>query len=513
MTRRAILLLLTLGAATTAFASDVLVTLPFPTAARPGERAHMTAAVHNRVPDRPVSSVRLVVTFDPALAIEDEPTWQLPAGCTSTPGRIECTKSDLGFEDLMARFVVHIPESPAARAYVLTAEVTATPVDTTPFDNTATTTIQVIGQHVVSNTNDSGPGSLRAAIEAANDWCTQERPCEIRFDVPRDSVAVIEPLSPLPPLTACGVKVGGPPPFGGARPPVRVEVNGRRLASGYGLELRSACTHPLLELTGMRITDFPGDGVAVTAANVYILHGFEVLRNGGRGIVVLANVPRVEVNHALIAENRRSGIAMFDGNLNVQHSSIGIGWDGEERANGASGIFIAPTGRNLRIRRSTIANHPHYGVALATRGDVDIDAQTVITRNILDVDWFLDGPSPNQQRPDIPRTPRVLSAVYDPPANATRITVSLQEHPVTITEARFYVSDRITIFGTAHLERYIGASFPGAETFTIVLPATGDIRGKYLSAVTARLFHNGFFDGPPAEMRWVSEVSAAVKVE
>lgn len=510
--RRALLLSLTLAFATVAGASDVLVLLSS-SAGRPGEGVRLGASVSSRVPDVPVS-VRLVITFDPVLAIEHDQSSPLAAGCTETPGRIECTKSDVGYQSLSVPFIVRLPAEPAVREYVFNATVTTTPPDTTPDDNTARSTIQVIGQHLVSNTNDTGPGSLRAAIEAANDWCTQERPCEIRWDLPQGPIAVIDLLSPLPPLTACGVKVGDPPPFDGSRPPIRIEINGRHLSSGHGLELRSACEFPFLELTGIRVIGFPGDGVTVTAVNVYRLRGFEILRNGGRGLAVTARAPRIDVFHSLIAENTRSGIAMLESSLSVLSSNIGIGWDGEDRANGASGIFIAPGAGGLQLRRTTIANHPHYGLALAGRGNVDIDTATVITRNISDVDWFLDGPSSSYtNRPEIPKTPRIVSATYDPATSTTRVTVSLQEARRPLAQVRFYVSDRITIFGTAHLDQFVGVATPASETFTFAIPGSVDLRGKYVSAVTAGYFSSGFPDSPPPEMREMSEVSAAARVE
>ena len=53
---RALLLFLTLAVASVAGAADVLVSLPFPVAGRPGSLVNYSAQDHNRVPDVPVSA-------------------------------------------------------------------------------------------------------------------------------------------------------------------------------------------------------------------------------------------------------------------------------------------------------------------------------------------------------------------------------------------------------------------------------------------------------------------------
>ncbi|MEM1224566.1 MAG: right-handed parallel beta-helix repeat-containing protein [Planctomycetota bacterium] len=58
--------------------------------------------------------------------------------------------------------------------------------------------ITIGGPFLVTNTNDSGQGSLRHAIEAAND---QKGPNEIAFEIPGEGPHTIEPDSPLPAIT------------------------------------------------------------------------------------------------------------------------------------------------------------------------------------------------------------------------------------------------------------------------------------------------------------------------
>jgi hypothetical protein len=60
----------------------------------------------------------------------------------------------------------------------------------------------------VTNTNDSGTGSLRAAITQANLYSAPIE-VEIKFDIPGSGVQTIEPLSPLPAITKM-VDIEGP---------------------------------------------------------------------------------------------------------------------------------------------------------------------------------------------------------------------------------------------------------------------------------------------------------------
>lgn len=520
---RPALLLVTLFAATTAGAADLSLRFfpPVRGIALPGAQHHMLAIVENRT-ENTRANIHVRITFDPALAIEEVSHWPFLWECTSKPGQIDCTHPDFTIgADGQIRFIVRMPESPAGGDYEFQAVVTSTPADPNLSNNTATTTVHVTRQTIVSNTNDSGPGSLRAAIEEANGWCTSEQPCEIRFRFPDGAVPVIEPLSPLPPLTACGVKVGDPPFSFGDPVRMQVEISGRRLTSGNGLELRSACQFPAMELYGMTVNGFPGDGIVTFGQTPYHLHhlavgtdpaGTRALPNGGRGIVHLS-ASGLTVTDSLVGGNVRSGIAVFNGSLRVSASRIGIGHDGRDLHNGASGIFIAPSAFDVDISSSVIANHPHFGVALAGQRLVTISEDTVIKENILDLDWFLDGPGPTVGRRTmfIPPTPRVLSATYDAAANVTRVTVAIDTRLGDHSQVRLYASDRITIHGTAHLEQFLGRRTP--QTDPVMIDIAGDLRGKYVSAVTVGMTVPNFPDSPPARMISTSEVSAALKVD
>lgn len=492
----------------------------------------LLALVENRT-ENTTANLGVRITFDPSLVIEEVTHWPYLWRCQSRPGRIDCTNPEFTIgADGQIRFTLRMPEAPAGGDYDISAVVTSSPADPDPSNTTASTSLHVIRQHIVSSERDSGPGSLRNAIEEANAWCRTDRPCEIRFRFPEppllpvSMLPVLKPLSPLPPLTACGVVVGDRPLHVGDPVRMQAEIRGHRVAAGPGLELRSACTLATA-LYGITINGFPGDGIVITAPALTTLSGVAVgtdaagtraLPNGGRGIAQLANSQLV-IFDSLIGGNARSGVALFNGSATIARTLVGIGRDGRDLGNGASGIFVAPGAFDLFVSDSVIANHPHYGLALAGRRLVNISPSTIVKDNISDVDWFLDGPTADPPGQFGPPTPRVLSATYDAAANITRVTVSLEDPNATAAsnlQIRLYASDRVTIFGTAHLASLVGTRWievktPVSEPFTIAV--AGDLRGKSVSAVTTVWNVKHFIDAPEPAMLSTSEVSMAVKVE
>ena len=105
----------------------------------------------------------------------------------------------------------------------------------------------------LTNLNDTGTGSLRWAIDTANDIVPAK---EMLFAVS----GVIELTTPLPALTSSGATVirGST----AARAAHSVIIDGSALASGNGLEIQSS--NNIIE--GLVIRNFPGNGVEVTGA-------------------------------------------------------------------------------------------------------------------------------------------------------------------------------------------------------------------------------------------------------
>jgi hypothetical protein len=107
--------------------------------------------------------------------------------------------------------------------------------DVQPFEGARIIEVDALAPRLsVTNTNDSGPGSLRQAILDANTY-----PCSdtITFDIPGPAPHVIKPLSNLP-VVSDPVRIDGTTQPGYAGRPV-IELNGA-LSGDKGLEIQTS---------------------------------------------------------------------------------------------------------------------------------------------------------------------------------------------------------------------------------------------------------------------------------
>ena len=133
--------------------------------------------------------------------------------------------------------------------------------------NVATVTFSVNPKtFVVTNTNDSGPGSLRQAILDAN-LATSAPPDTIQFDIPGSGPFTIAPLTALPAVTHATIVNGYTQP--GASPNTLVQgdnaviliaLNGSNISGDDGLVLTAAGS----TIEGLAIGGF-GNGIHVLA--------------------------------------------------------------------------------------------------------------------------------------------------------------------------------------------------------------------------------------------------------
>lgn len=118
--------------------------------------------------------------------------------------------------------------------------------------------------YTVSNTDDSGAGSLRAAILQAN---ANPGPDTILFSIPGcDGVCTIQPNSPIPALTDDETTIDGysqpgtGPATTGSAATILIEIDGTHAgAISIGLAITSAYN----EVRGLAITNFGWDGIAI----------------------------------------------------------------------------------------------------------------------------------------------------------------------------------------------------------------------------------------------------------
>ncbi|HEX7155014.1 MAG TPA: right-handed parallel beta-helix repeat-containing protein [Thermoanaerobaculia bacterium] len=249
----------------------------------------------------------------------------------------------------------------------------------------------------VTNIHDSGPGSLRAAIEQANAVCVAED-CAIKFQqLPAGSV--IEPLAPLPPLTSCRTTIDAD---------LRVTLSGARAGSGSGLVVHCGAVHDLA------ITGFTEDGIRVLGPAT--IQESRLTANGLRGVSVVAPGATVLIRQSELSGNVRSGLFAWDAELvSVTQSKL--------NGNGASGAY-ARVGK-LDIVNSEVQSNREFGVALDRGVANGYLHNNRIEGNVgLPIDWHLDGPTPNDsgELDRVPNAPVLGSVRYDPQQRETFFT-------------------------------------------------------------------------------------------
>jgi len=345
-----------------------------------------------------------------------------------------------------------------------------------------TATLEAYRIIAVTNTADAGEGSLRNAIDIANEHCTPG-PCKIVFEIPAPVPAegwfTIIPESPLPAITAERVFIDGKwqkSITGDTMPNAPVIALDMHRAHS-GLTLASSCDGVLQGIAiGNADADqalryflnrpcspksyyFNPDRHFITESHF----GADPAGNPWpnlRGIV--ADNAMGSITKSVISNNVRSGVWMYEGSwLTLSENRI-------ER-NGASGIFLGPRTEWSTVQWNTINDNAEMGVAVAnTALEVDIRQNSMRNNGGLGIDWGLDGVSPNDgddtNKPT--NAPTLLSATYNPVSNQTLVTYRIHSTPLRswgngLTD--FYVNDSPDGDG----EKYIGAqtypSEPGAR--------------------------------------------------
>jgi hypothetical protein len=364
---------------------------------------------------------------------------------------------------------------------------------------------------LVTNTDDAGPGSLRAAILEVNRTCLSfETPCRIAFALPGPPPQpsgwfTIAP-SPLPVVTAYEVSLDGESQtaFTGDTNPrgPEIELHGTHDVPANGLVLQSNFG----TVRGLAINGFAGNGILGLRPTAASYPQFTIERNDlgtdPSGEVVIPNTDRgvrimdgtAMVRGNLIRGNGRSGV-FFD-------HAVGSMLDNRILDNGASGIFIGDeSGSSLavkEIRGNVIAGNRDFGIAATSARNVAVRENSIHDNGGLSFDVGLDGPTAVPPLPgnsfSLVQRPFVTSALYDAAANETVISMRTDDPPpYGNTIYTFY------LFATPRLNR---AGFAEAETFltkvrlergsrAAEVRVPGDLRGQYITALAERYVYFG----------------------
>jgi hypothetical protein len=300
---------------------------------------------------------------------------------------------------------------------------------------------------LVTNTGDSGGGSLRAAIDNAN---LHAGPDAINFAIPGSGVQTIDLLSPLPDITEAvhidGYTQGAASPntlAHGNNAVVLVELDGTA-APGVGLNVLGDGS----TIRGLIIKRFSSDGIVIA----------------GGGNTIEGNFIGTDATGALGQPNGGNGIALVGSA--VGNMIGGSTPDAQNRIafNTGSGITIQGSGADNAIRGNAVFRNGQL--------DIDLNGDGVTANDPLDADT---GPNGLQNYP-------VINTVTGH-AERTTITGSLDSTPSTGFVLEFFASPMAAPSGYGPGATPLGTltvttAADGHADFTAVLPvgiAAGDV--------------------------------------
>jgi Bacterial Ig domain/Periplasmic copper-binding protein (NosD) len=215
--------------------------------------------------------------------------------------------------------------------------------------NVATVTINVLPKtFVVTNTNDSGPGSLRQAMFYAG--LSNTPPADtIDFDIPGTGPFEISPLSALPTLTHATIIDGYSQPGASANTltqgdnaVILIQIDGSQSGFSDGLTLAAGGS----TVRGLSVTDF-NNGIHLTSAGGDTVTG-DFIGTDPTGTIAEGNSNGVEIDNTgsnviggttpdarnVISGNGNEGITIFNGSSGNQIFGNYIGTD----ATGLNGL-------------------------------------------------------------------------------------------------------------------------------------------------------------------------------
>jgi hypothetical protein len=319
----------------------------------------------------------------------------------------------------------------------------------------------------VTNENDSGDGSLRAAMQnATSDPFCVASPCAIDF---ADDVDLIAPLSPLPVLTAGDVEIDGEG---------RVALNGFGI-DGYahGLEIHGQ----RVAVRGLDITGFLGNGIdyfpsteGQFAFDRNTIHG-----NGQRGIQVEAGRMRQSwIRDSRIVANARSGIFLQTStDFGFPLSTVITIAGNRIEYNGASGIFLGPQTEQVLVIDNDIKSNRDFGVAVANGARyVQVMQNHIADNGGEGIDIGLDGRN-------LPPPTTLASATYDAVTNTTTITG--QTPPVFAGFQRYSALLFANDSADRDIDQFLGEFTPD-DAGHLTAQFAGDLRGRWITAITRR---------------------------
>ena len=467
----------------------------------------------------------LAPAVDPRLTVEVRGVDRLtsaPSNCTITGATAICDLSGFAPEpDFFSRPVLVLSFTAVApdiddAPITITATVRSDTEDANPANDRDSRTINTYRTFFVTNTNDGGSGSLRAAIDEANAACPlDDAACKISFRLPVTAAAwaTIRPESPLPALTTqlpidgtTQTRRADTNPLG-----PEIEISGERLTSGNGLTIASRCG---ATIRGLALNGFPDNGILVASP-----HCSDPLAGGGnriegvyagtdptgtraipnlRGIFVAPegddNFAPTVIGDSVISGNRYSGIWVASGSRTRILGNV-IGLDARKSAplgNGSSGVYVTRGGSGTDLADNHLSFNGHFGVSIE-RGakGIELHANSFQGNGNLAIDYGLDGASPSIDDSTVhPGTllhaPVITSARYEAADNWTIVEGTVDPTYLgSCCRALFvavYANDAPDSSGFGEGQYFLGKAGVFEGRFRFVM--TGRPPGPFIAATT-----------------------------
>ncbi|HET6594678.1 MAG TPA: PxKF domain-containing protein [Anaerolineales bacterium] len=259
----------------------------------------------------------------------------------------------------------------------------------------------------VTNTNDSGAGSLRQAILSANSTPNSlNGPDEIHFNIPSEGASTISPVSELPAITEPVIIDGYTQPDAspntlatGDNADIRVELNGDACdgACAQGLLISSGGS----TIRGLAIHGNFNNGIEVNETGSTVAGNFFGLRADGTANGVIAS--GVYINNSSnnvvggnapadrnVISNNRDGVFIAAGVSDATNNIVTNNYLGTNPAgtlaqgNTQRGVFVGGFGRTASdnsISGNLISGNGHFGILLRDGSVTD----TLIASNRIGV--------------------------------------------------------------------------------------------------------------------------------
>lgn len=447
-------------------------------------------------------------------------TWAGPAfSCVQAPQpltthNLRCTAATLAAHETAHIGVVHHFLRPYVRTYIQAIATIggATPAAVNVSD------VRFFHDFPVTATADSGPGSLRQAIDDVNAHCVfadpyDADPCRISFalgGIPENRWSTIAPVSPLPEIAASDITIDGTTQtkIADSNPDgPEVFLLGDHAGDVDGLRLRAS----FVSVRGLAVGGFARNGIYVQGSGAvrdcYLgvdPTGRTAAPNGLRGLMSASGL---EVTGNVIGGNRRSGIFFTVGSYaSVTNNRIGVAAASDDPLpNGASGIFIGEYSNNVTIADNVIANSGDFGIALARTAMVTTLHNRIFNSRWGAIDVGLDGPTLNNH------TPTITSVRYDATSGTTTITGTAFAPTPGFTTVQIYANHDVGVDGFAEEEEYLGSATVRFETQPFTLTVPRDLRGLFIDAYSVlRLDYGGGIE-PATDV--TSELSLPLRAE